>query len=166
MQAVQGQFAQKYNRSQNRSGAFWSDRFHATMIDSGEYLWRCMRYIDLNMVRAGVINHPSEWAWCGYPEIIGLRKRCRVLDFAALYNHTDQPGIGAISQWYRNWIDDASLTEARDRDEKWTERIAVGKRNFVERMGRQAEKRMNVKILDDGDGSWSVHERPPAYDPS
>ncbi len=35
------------------------------MIDSGTYLWNCMKYIDLNMVRARVVENPSDWEWCG-----------------------------------------------------------------------------------------------------
>ena len=30
------------------------------MIDGGAYLWNCMKYIDLNMVRVGVVGHPAE----------------------------------------------------------------------------------------------------------
>jgi len=33
----------------------------ATAIESGDHLLRCIVYIDLNMVRAGVVNHPSDW---------------------------------------------------------------------------------------------------------
>ena len=41
-----------------RQGAFWEDRYHATAIEADEHLHRCLVYIDLNMVRAGVVNHP------------------------------------------------------------------------------------------------------------
>lgn len=61
MQRVQGQFAETYNRTHRRQGAFWSDRYHATQIDSGSHLWACLVYIDLNMVRAGVVPHPRDW---------------------------------------------------------------------------------------------------------
>ncbi len=84
MQFVEGNSAQEYNRRRDRKGAFWEDRFHCTMIDSGRYLWNCLAYIDLNMVRAGVISHPSEWEWCSYNELMGLRKRYRVLDLETL----------------------------------------------------------------------------------
>ncbi|MFH0909227.1 MAG: transposase [bacterium] len=46
MQRVAGGMAQAYNQRKRRSGAFWSDRYHAAMIEDGEHLWRCMRYID------------------------------------------------------------------------------------------------------------------------
>ena len=66
MQSLEGDFAQYYNLRKKRHGAFWNDRYHATMIDGGKYLWNCLKYIDLNMVRAGVVNHPAEWVWTGY----------------------------------------------------------------------------------------------------
>ena len=51
MQKLEGEFAEVYNLRKKRTGAFWNGRYHATMIDSGRYLWNCMKYIDLNMVR-------------------------------------------------------------------------------------------------------------------
>jgi len=62
---VAGRTAQEYNQRKGRKGAFWEDRYHATAVDSEMYLARCMIYIDLNMVRAGVASHPVDWPWCG-----------------------------------------------------------------------------------------------------
>jgi REP element-mobilizing transposase RayT len=53
MQLIAGRAAQDYNRRKARVGAFWEDRYHATAIESGAHLHRCVVYIDLNMVRAG-----------------------------------------------------------------------------------------------------------------
>ena len=75
MQQLEGGFADYYNRRKRRSGAFWGGRFHCTMIDGGDHLWNCLNYIGLNMVRAGVVRHPAEWAWCGYHELVGKRRR-------------------------------------------------------------------------------------------
>jgi len=35
-------------------------------VEDGEYLWQCLCYIELNMVRCGVVEHPRDWAWVGY----------------------------------------------------------------------------------------------------
>ncbi len=40
--------------NEKRHGALWENRYHATAIEVGKYLQRCLVYIDLNMVRAGV----------------------------------------------------------------------------------------------------------------
>ena len=54
MQFLQGTCAQDYNRRKKREGSFWRDRYHTTLIQNGSHLCRCLIYVDLNMVRAGV----------------------------------------------------------------------------------------------------------------
>ncbi|VUZ84894.1 hypothetical protein MELA_01269 [Candidatus Methylomirabilis lanthanidiphila] len=61
MQLIAGRIAQEYNQRKGRGGAFWEDRYHATAIEANEHLHRCLVYIDVNMVRAGVVRHPAEW---------------------------------------------------------------------------------------------------------
>ncbi len=81
VQRLDGEFAQWHNRRKRRSGAFWEDRYHCTLVDGGEHAFNCIRYIDLNMVRAGVVDHPKDWRWCGHDELVGNRRRYRLLDF-------------------------------------------------------------------------------------
>jgi putative transposase len=71
MQLIAGRTAPEYNQRKGRQGAFWENRYHVTAIEADEYLHRCLVYIDLNMVRAGVV-----------PEVEpnGVRNmRCRAL---------------------------------------------------------------------------------------
>ncbi len=56
MQLIAGRTAQEYNQRKGRGVAFWEDRYHATAIEADEHL----HYIDLNMVRADVVNHPAK----------------------------------------------------------------------------------------------------------
>ncbi len=51
---IAGRTGQEYNQRKNRKGAFWEDRYHATAVEKGAHLFRCLVYIDLNMVRAGL----------------------------------------------------------------------------------------------------------------
>jgi len=51
LQLIAGRTAQEFNKRKKRKGAFCDDRYHATVIESGEHLLRCIVYIDLNMVR-------------------------------------------------------------------------------------------------------------------
>ncbi len=57
---VASRTAQEYNLRKNRKGAFWEDRYHATAVESEQHLLRCLVYIDLNIVRTGVVSQPSE----------------------------------------------------------------------------------------------------------
>ncbi|WP_244154217.1 transposase [Desulfospira joergensenii] len=65
IQLTAGRIAQEYNQKKKRKGAYWEDRYHATAIETGSHLLRCLVYIDLNMVRAGVVSHPSKWIFGG-----------------------------------------------------------------------------------------------------
>lgn len=80
LQLVAGKTAQEYNRRKQRKGAFWQYRYHATAIESGEYLVRCRVYIDPNMVRNGVVTHPSAWPHGGYNEIQQPPQRYSLID--------------------------------------------------------------------------------------
>ncbi len=58
IQLLAGKTGQEYNHEKKRVGAFWQDRYHATAVETGDHLRKCIVYIDLNMVRTGTINHP------------------------------------------------------------------------------------------------------------
>ena len=66
LQLIAGRTAQEYNIRKKRKGAFWEDRYHATAVQTDEHLAKCLVYIDLNMVRAGVALHPSEYSISWY----------------------------------------------------------------------------------------------------
>lgn len=77
---VAGRTGQEFNQRKQRKGAFGEDRYHATDVESGDLLARCLVYIDTNMVRAGVVTHPDQWAHCGYLEIQEPRKKKVLID--------------------------------------------------------------------------------------
>jgi REP element-mobilizing transposase RayT len=93
MQLIAGRSGQEYNQRKGRHGAFWEDRYHATAIEAGEHLCRCLVYIDLNMVRAGVVTHPSDWAHSGYREIQNPPKRYGSIDLHELSSVCGLDGI-------------------------------------------------------------------------
>jgi len=69
IQLIAGRTGQEYNKRKKRKGAFWEDRYHATAVQSDDHLIQCLVYIDMNMVRTGIVKHPKDWAHSGYNEI-------------------------------------------------------------------------------------------------
>jgi len=132
LRLVQGCTAQSHNRRRSRAGAFWQDRYHAVAVDSESYLWNCLIYIDLNMVRARAVEHPREWRCAGYNEIQNPRSRYRVLDLERLANLTGCRTIDALQRNHRERVDAALSSGACLRDPRWTEAIAVGGEQFVD----------------------------------
>ena len=80
IQLIAGRTAREYNQRKKRKGAFWEDRYHATAVETGNHLIRCLTYIDLNMVRAGVVRHPDQWVYGGYHEIQNPKQRYSLID--------------------------------------------------------------------------------------
>jgi putative transposase len=90
-----------------------------------------MAYIDLNMVRAGSVVHPSEWKECGYNEILDQPERYTIIDRKALTNILGFADEGAMIDAYQQAVSDAMRNEARDRQPMWTESVAVGDEDYV-----------------------------------
>jgi len=132
LQYVQGQFAQYYNQRKKRQGAFWRDRYHTTIIQSGYHLSRCLFYIDLNMVRAGAVDHPEKWKHCGYQELINARKRYRIINQRRLLQCL-QIGGDPVSfmDWYRRTLEEKVKSIYRVRESYWTEAYAIGDEKWL-----------------------------------
>ena len=53
-----------YKREHKYTGTIWSGRFTSTLVEGGSYRATCMRYVYLNPVRAGIVAHAADYAWC------------------------------------------------------------------------------------------------------
>jgi putative transposase len=73
MQAQGRRFVAWYNKRHGHLGTLWEGRFRATVIESERYLLTCMRYIDLNPVRAGLVLQCREYPWSSHAHYIGAR---------------------------------------------------------------------------------------------
>ncbi len=56
-------FSRFYNKRHKRKGFFWSDRFKSVLVEDGETLLNCLAYVELNPVRAGIVDRPEEYRW-------------------------------------------------------------------------------------------------------
>lgn len=66
MQSVGRRYVQYINYSYKRSGTLWEGRYKASLIQSDQYLLTCMRYIELNPVRADMVERPGDYKWSSY----------------------------------------------------------------------------------------------------
>ena len=66
MQSVNRLYVPYINYTYGSSGSIWEGRFKASMINHDEYLLTCMRYIELNPVRAGMVQTPEKYRWSSY----------------------------------------------------------------------------------------------------
>jgi putative transposase len=170
MQLVAGRTGQEFNRRKLRQGAFWEDRYHATAVDRDEHLQRCLVYIDLNMVRAGVVTHPREWRHGGYQEIHQPPERYSLIDLPELVESCGLSSLAKLQQSHAMWVDEALARNEHERDGRWTEALAVGSENFVidtrrelgmRGIDRRVEPDHGVYVLRDAarDGAYNAEFR-------
>jgi len=163
MQLIAGRTAQEYNQRKNRHGAFWEDRYHATAIEADEHLHRCLVYIDLNMVRAGVVNHPEQWKESGFSEIQKPPKRYAIIDLQRLSELSGFADLRDFQRAHREWVEHGLENGVAVRDECWSEAIAVGSLGFVESVKNQLGVKAAHRDVIEADGTYTLREPAEAY---
>ena len=143
IQLVAGRTGQEYNQRKGRKGAFWEDRYHATAVEADSHLAQCMVYIDLNLVRAGAVVHPSEWPFCGYNEIQNPRLRYSLIDHGSLIDLFNMGSMDELSKTYRDWVEEALGKKGRECQPQWTESIAIGAEGFV----RDTKEKLGIRAM-------------------
>ncbi len=66
IQDVGREYVLHINRTYRRSGTLWEGRFRSSLVDSARYCLICYRYIELNPVRAGMVDLPGQYRWSSY----------------------------------------------------------------------------------------------------
>lgn len=71
MKLLKQRFSVWFNRTHNRYGTLWAERFKSVLVEvEGKILETMAAYIDLNAVRAGLVSDPKDYRFCGYGEAV------------------------------------------------------------------------------------------------
>jgi len=71
MKRVAGRQTRYVNKLEKRTGTLWEGRYKSSPISADSYLMACGRYIELNPVRACLVDHPGNYQWSSYAEKTG-----------------------------------------------------------------------------------------------
>jgi REP element-mobilizing transposase RayT len=163
LQLIAGRTAQEFNKRKKRKGAFWDDRYHATAIESGEHLLRCLVYIDLNMVRNGVVTHPSLWQHGGYNELQNPPDRYSILDRDKLISFCECNSDEQLRTVHKQLIEDSIQSGCKDRQPDWSESVAVGGQEFIDDIKNQLNRGSFGRKTLERDDSFILREASVAY---
>ena len=162
MRLAAGVVAQGRHRRKGDEDSMWEHPYHCTRIEDGRHLLNCLRYVDLNMVRAGKVGHPRQWRWCGYDELTGKRKRYRIVDQDRLLGRTGFSSMREFSGFYADSIERALLDGGLERQVWWTEAVAVGSKEFIGDVAKTCSYRRTLEKrefpLSGPAPTWIVHE--------
>ncbi len=102
------------------------------------------------MVRAGVVEHPSEWPFCGYNEIQKPKSKNILIDYERLGKLLGFDSYEKLITYHKGWIKDYLENGKNIKDEKWTRSIAVGSKGFIDRvksiLGAMAVGRKSMEV--------------------
>jgi len=106
MKGLMQRFTQWFNRTQNRTGTLWEDRFKSVIVEDGIAAKTMAAYIDLNPVRAGMVADPADYRWSSYGEAMGggakgNGKKARAGLVRAIHAHK---GYGADAKYWNEGV--------------------------------------------------------------
>ncbi len=102
MKTLKQKFTQWFNRRHGRVGVLWESRFKSVLVEGHwNSLLKVAAYIDLNAVRAGLVDDPKDYRWCGYCEAVAGDRAARLGISAALADLKENANWGDVGPRYR-----------------------------------------------------------------
>ena len=113
MQVAGSRYAGYFNRNNRRTGALFEGRYRSTVIDNERYWINCLRYVELNPVRAGIVSTADQYRWSSY-RANGLGLNDELVSPHELYVNLG-PNDPSRQQMWRTMCADSLSTEELDR---------------------------------------------------
>ena len=108
-------YVQYINSTYRRTGTLWDSRYKSSLIEAETYLLQCMRYIELNPVRAAMVDDPAHYRWTSYRSN-ALGQNSEIISPHPLYFAMGSTGPrkqGAYRALFRAHLDEAAIADIR-----------------------------------------------------
>lgn len=141
MQSLGRYYVRYINQTHQRTGTLWEGRYKSTLVDSDNYFLTVSRYIELNPVRAGMVEHPAEYPWSSY-QCNALGKPIELITPHYLYQalaKTEKTRKKRYTALFDNMIPAHTLEEIRHSiNRSWVLGDERFKRQIEKQTGRRA----------------------------
>ncbi len=144
MQSLGRMYVRYFNYVYARSGTLWEGRFKSSLVQNERYLLEVYRYIELNPVRAGMVEDPSEYSWSSNRcNGLGLRSKLRTkhCEYQAL-GKTSEERQTAYRGLFKSHVDNALLTQIRECSKKG---LALGNDRFTSQIESLSKRRVTAR---------------------
>ncbi len=130
-------FTRYYNKEHKRRGFFWGQRFKSLIVENGETLINCLAYIDLNPIRANMVERPEDYRWCSLGYLMQTGNRDDFLSMEFGVQGEEKLNLEERIERYRRFVYEVGTLE--------TEK---GKSIDTEILEKQRKKRFKVTKVD------------------
>jgi len=140
MQALGRRYVRRFNDRHRRTGTLWEGRYRSAVVETDQYLLACMRYIELNPVRAGLVSEPTMYRWSSHAHYAGLRVDPLVTEHAVYWALGNTPFERQLA--YRRLFEHGQADGEIEKIRYATQHgWALGQRAFVETLAQNAGRR-------------------------
>lgn len=144
MKRVSGRQTRYVNKMEGRSGTLWEGRYKSSPIKMNEYLLTCCRYVELNPVRAKIVDDPEKYKWSSYMHKIGIEKT-NLVDKDLCYMEfgtTEKEREKRYKEWVHGTIPDGEWEMIRKAVQRGQ---LTGSNRFVEEVDKKIGKRIEFR---------------------
>ena len=142
MKCINLSYAQHYKNKYRHYGHFWQDRYKSIIISKDTYLLACGSYVELNPVRAKIVEDPKDYQWSSYT-IYAYGKKKALVDEHPIYE-----GLGKSEQerrrTYREFVK-GMLKEKKAQKGEMDRRLIYGGEDFKEEIGKRFQMEAMIK---------------------
>jgi len=145
VQMIGRYYVQYFNYCYRRTGTLWEGRYKAALIDSDNYLLTCMRYIEMNPVRAGMVSGPEDYPWSSYV----TNANGEFNDLVVPHHEYMRLGLNnnarqiAYRLLFSSQLEDKVIDQIRNAtNNAWT----LGNEHFKQRIAAQLERRVEPSV--------------------
>lgn len=159
MQDLGRKYVRYINYTYKRTGTLWEGRFKSCLVDSDAYLLTCMRYIELNPVRANMVIHPSEYHWSSYA-FNAMGKTDKLVKPHSLYialSQDKEQRLYAYRELFNSHLEKEQIHAVRD---ALNHQLVLGRDDFKDKIEMMTNRQTRAKPL----GRHRVEEEEAYYD--
>jgi len=128
MKQVNLTYALYYRKLYGYFGYLWQGRFKSNIIDEDSYLLQCGKYIELNPVRAGLVDEPSKYIFSSYNFCAHGKSDSLVSYSPAYLGLSDQPDLRR--KRYIDFVIDKSIINS----ETFAHKLFIGSQDFINKL--------------------------------
>lgn len=143
MQYVGRHYVPYFNYSYKRSGTLWEGRFKSSLVEAEQYLLICQRYIELNPVRAGMVDDPADYKWSSYQtNALGVELvLCTPHSLYLAMGRTVDERSKHYRSLFESHIEGVLITSIRD---SLNQGLVLGEQSFREQVEKLTGKRASL----------------------
>jgi len=144
MSAINQTYVAAFNRKHGRTGTLWEGRFRSCLVDTESYLQTLYRYIELNPVRAAMVDSPAAYQWSSARASLGLSDDARITPHPAYLDlgNTAAERTRRYSDFLHSDIPEADLHAIR---EHIRQESAFGSERFQRMMAKTMHRPVAVR---------------------